>query len=320
MLDEAEIISNLKINFPQYIGDDAAVIKKSGALNYVITNDLLVEDVHFRLAYFDPLSLAHKALHVNLSDLAAMGAKPDFVLLGISIPDSYGTYITSFFRHFSNVCKDASVILIGGDTTKSESKLFISITAIGIAAAENIKYRSTAKDGDIICVAGNLGYAHLGLVACEQSLNNFAEYKSSFLRPNAKVNEGIWLASKQSVTSMMDLSDGLYIDLKRLCQASSVGANLDLESLAPSSAFAANCNSTGLDPVNVMLTGGEDYCLLVTVQNNCYETLSQEFIQNFGYSIKPIGRIVEESEVHIIKNGKLVNLKLQPFTHFGEKA
>jgi thiamine-monophosphate kinase len=226
----------------------------------------------------------------------------------------------SFFRHFSNVCKEASVVLIGGDTTKSESKLFISITAIGTAATENIKYRSTAKVDDIICVAGNLGYAHLGLVACEQSLNDFEEYKSSFLRPEAKVKEGIWLAGKQSVTSMMDLSDGLYIDLKRLCNASGAGAAIKLESLIPSSVFAANCNSTGLDSVNIMLTGGEDYCLLFTVQNNFYETLSQEFLKNFGYGIKPIGRIIEGSGVHIIENGKLVNLKLQPFTHFGEKT
>lgn len=318
MLNEAHIIANLKAAFPEHIGDDAAVIPGHGEECYVITKDILVEDVHFRLSYFNASSLAHKALQVNLSDIAGMGAKPKFVVLGIAIPEQNSTYIKDVLHYFAEHIKNAGLLLIGGDTTKSPDKLFLSITVIGSASPENLRYRSTAKVGDVICVAGNLGKAHLGLVACEQTLTGFEEYVDAFLRPMAKLQEGTWLGEQQAVTSMMDSSDGLYIDLKRLCAASNVAGRVDLEQLSPTPVFQSPCQTLGLDPVNIMLTGGEDYGLLFTVANNKYDELSQSFMKRFGVELKKIGQIMPGSGVHLFQKGEKKILTLTPFSHFGE--
>ncbi len=318
MLNEANIIANLKKAFPEHIGDDGAVIPGPGEERYVITKDILVEDVHFRLSYFDPSSLAYKALQVNLSDIAAMGATPKFVLLGISIPQNYARYVTDLLYYFSEHIKKAGLLLIGGDTTKSPDKLFFSITVIGSAAPENIKYRDTAKVGDVICVAGNLGKAHLGLIACEGAMNGFNEYKQAFLCPTAKLYEGKWLGEQLAVTSMMDSSDGLVLDLKRLCEVSHVAGRVDLEKLSPTPLFNSDCQALGLDPINVMLTGGEDYGLLFTVANKKYGELSKEFMNIFGYELKQIGQIMPGSDVTFSKNGQRKILNLKPFSHFGE--
>lgn len=318
MLNEANIIAYLKSEFPKYIGDDSAVIKKDKTCNYVITKDLLVEDIHFRKKYCDPLSIAHKSIHVNLSDLAAMGSKAEFILLGISIPNSYSKYAKQLFEYFTKISKKCGVVLIGGDTTSSPNKLFISITAIGVAKTKAIKYRVGAKVGDLICVVGELGYAHLGLVALEGSFKGFKEFKEVFLKPKAKIEEGLWLAKQKAVHCMMDISDGLFIDLKRLCDASKTAAKLNIENLLFTRKFKLACKKLNIDPVKTILTGGEDYGLLFTINQKQYHKLSENFRRKFGYGLKVIGEIIEGAEVMLTENGLRKELELRPFSHFGE--
>ena len=318
MLSESNIIARLKSDFPEYIGDDAAVIEQSKEQSYVVTKDLLIEDVHFRTSYFDPLSLAHKALHVNLSDIAAMGAKPSFVLLGVSIPTSKQKYVEEFLGSFVSVCKESSVVLVGGDTTRSPDKIFISVTAIGFSQSKHIKCRSTARVGDLICVAGDLGLAHLGFIASEKSLSDFDDYKKIFLRPTAKVNEGLWLGSQSCVTSLMDISDGLFIDLRQLCQSSELQGRVELERFELSERFKDACKYLKVDPVETMITGGEDYSLLFTVDVDSYTGLAEYFLKEFGYAIKNIGLVTKGSGVNYFLNGERKTLTLKPFSHFGE--
>lgn len=318
MLDEAKIIHRLKNAFPDYIGDDAAVIPTSGNNCYVITKDILVEDVHFRSRYVDAASLAQKALQVNLSDIAAMGAEPQFVLLGFSLPLSHEKYAEDFLREFCAACKASSLILIGGDTTRSPDKLFISVTVIGQAKTENLKYRTTAKTDDLICVVGNLGYAHLGLQALESSLNDFTEFKQAFLTPQANLAEGKWLGSQPKVHAMMDISDGLYLDLKRLCAASQVAAEVNLDKLQLSKTFTSACKQLDLDPLTTALTGGEDYGLLFTLAPEDYSDFAQRFATKHDKQIKCLGRIVEGDGIHFIQNGQPKHLELKSFSHFGE--
>jgi thiamine-monophosphate kinase len=319
MLNETQIINQLKAHFPHYIGDDAAVIPSSGNQSYIVSKDLLIEDVHFRTAYFSAAQLAHKALQVNLSDIAAMGGKAQFVLCGIAIPVEQGQYAQDFLEALAIACKNAGVVLIGGDTTRSTGKLFISISVIGSSITENIKYRSTAKMGDVVCVAGNLGYAHLGLIACEQTLPDLSNYKNALLCPEAKIDEGLWLAEKSCVHSMMDISDGLYIDLKRLCASSQSAAHIELNDLQPPAAFKKICEHLHLDSIKIMLTGGEDYGLLCTVDNTHYATLAQAFKHKFGYSLQNIGTIVAGRGIYFTENAVPKQLELIPFSHFGEK-
>ena len=311
MIDESNLIRALQKDFPGFIGDDAAVIPVTGGESYVITNDLFVEDVHFRTEYFSPKDLAHKGLHVNLSDLAAMGATPLYILCGISIPRSLHEYAIEFLKYFNELSKALEVNLIGGDTTASQNKLFISITAIGIAKDDQIKYRSKSKPGDVICIAGNIGFAHMGFLSIEDGTEGNPEYVASFLRPEAKIKEGEWLAKHKGVHSMIDVSDGLYIDLKKLCSASKKGAIIDLDLLAKY-----------LEPeisLQNALEGGEDYSLLCAVDSKSFESLAEEFAVAFGYELKAIGQIASsEDEISFQKDGKKIDMSVNSFTHFGE--
>jgi len=313
MISEDKIIQALKTASPGgFIGDDAAVLPHLSTGNkYVITKDLLLQNVHFRISYFTPQDLAHKALHVNLSDIVAMGAEPSYILCGISIPSKLQDYAVSFLTSLTLACQNAGVILIGGDTTASQSHLLISITAIGQAQECNIKYRSTAKSDDIICIVGNLGFAHFGFLALEQSRTADTKYVNAFLRPEAKIKEGIWLGKKESVHSMMDISDGLYIDLKRLVSSSNKCAVIDIDLL-----------QTYLAPeisLQTALEGGEDYGLLVTIRKDAFETLSNDFSKIFGYNLKIIGHIINGKGISFKQDRQNVDLAVNPFTHFGEK-
>lgn len=318
MLNEASIISTLQKHFPTHIGDDAAVIPYSKDRRYVITKDLLIEDIHFRTRYTSPVHLAHKALHANLSDIAAMGAQPRYILLGIAVPITYQTQITSFLTHFTRACKAASVVLIGGDTVKSLDKLCISITVIGLVKTQHIKYRQTAKPGDLICQLGEAGHAHIGLMALEADCNGFSSFKNKFLKPQAHIEEGLWLGAQTGVTSMMDISDGLLIDLKRLCASSSVAAEIHLEQLIGTKSFKLACKRLQLDPLEATLTGGEDYNLLFTVIPDEYTSLAKKFHKQFDEKFKYIGKIKRGMGVSVTKNNQLQPLHLTPFSHFGE--
>lgn len=318
MLSEATLIAKLQAEFPTHIGDDAAVIPYTQDQSYIITKDLLIENIHFRTTYVAPHHLAHKALQVNLSDIAAMGATPHFILLGLSIPLAQSEYAQQFIEHFSACCHDARVIVIGGDTTCSPTTLFISITAIGIAANNNIKYRHTAKPTDLICVAGHLGYAHLGWLACEKSISGFENYQQHFLKPVAKLKESAWLSTQGAVTSMMDLSDGLYLDLKRLCKAAGVKAQVELTLFTPTADFIRACTTLGSSQEEAQLIGGEDYGLLFTIQASAYQNLANQFMQQFGYKVKCLGSLTQGEGVYFNHQDDALTFKYKPFTHFGE--
>ena len=272
-MSESNIIKFFKNEFPDYIGDDAAVIQFSENESYVVTKDLFIEDVHFRIRYHDATNVVHKALHVNLSDIAAMGASPMYAMLGIALPVNYELYADTFIIGFAKACK---------------------------APESNIKLRSTAKIGDVICVIGNLGYAHIGLHSLEKHEPGFDNFKEAFLRPIALVAEGKFLGQMQRITSMMDISDGLYIDLNKLCKSSAVGAQIDLDKLHYEKEFKAACKSLGMECTKTQLIGGEDYGLLFTVSASEYKEMAQQFCLSFGYTPIIIGEIVKDNCVKFI--------------------
>lgn len=325
MLSETTIINYLRTAIPKLpqgfmgIGDDAAVIPMGIDKNLVISKDLLVENIHFRLAYSDPQSLAHKALHVNLSDMAAMGVKGESVLLGLALPENLpSTWIEAFLDSFIQTCKENDLFFVGGDTTASKDGLFISVTIMAEAPLNHVKLRSGAKAEDIIAVVGSLGEAHAGLSLLEKNIGGFDLVKDKQLRPQAKVKEGLWLGKQASVTAMMDISDGLYLDLTRLCQASKGGGEIVLDKIIPSDLLQQVCDSLSADPLEFMLVGGEDYGLLLTIDPQEVVKIAREFSQEFGYSMQIIGRITSQPIMTLTKEGKSVPFPYKVFTHFGE--
>lgn len=301
---EYTIIDRIAHQFPRKtqdylgIGDDAAALFNPPS-PLLITQDLLVEDVHFRLSYFSPEALAHKALHANLSDIAAMGGRSQYMLLSLSIPDSISSdWLNRFSDHLTHLCQLHQVTIIGGDTTKSPDKLYISITLLG-TSDHPIKLRSGAKPGDIICVTGNLGDAYAGLLALEKNLPGREYFKNKQLFPEARIQESIYFGKIEGITAMMDISDGLYIDLQNLCKSSSVGAEINMEAIPHSAEIE----------IETAIQGGEDYELLLTVEPNALEKLQP-------YSIYPIGYTTENSSINYNYKNKKIDPKITPYLHF----
>lgn len=256
------------------IGDDCAVISNayheprcSEQLSMLFTTDMLVEDVHF-LRSMPPFELGVRSVEVNLSDVAAMGARSIALMLSLALPSWVDdAWSGEFFRGIHS----CGVPLIGGDTTRSRSALCINVVAIGVARAENLKYRSDAKVGDYIVVGGELGAS---------AASNYS------IGVKAQRGEGEWLGSRREVGAMMDLSDGLAGDLRHILEMSGVGAEVDLKQI-PIAQGAT---------LEQALSGGEDYKLLFTLREGGLERFMEDYSREFGYLPVVVGRIIERSE------------------------
>ncbi len=242
------------------IGDDCAVLSPIENQNIVVTTDTLVAGVHFP---FDtsPRAIGHKAVAVNLSDIAAMGAKPSWLSLAITLPDIDEAWITEFCEGVFELCEFYNVELIGGDTT--QGPLSITITAQGLTPEGSYLSRSGAKSGDWLYVTGELGDAALALQQITGKVDIEAQFidiiKNKLDYPKPRVLAGQTL--REYASSAIDLSDGLIADLGHICQASNVGANIVLDAL-PLSTIMRDSLLTD-DAITLALSGGDDYELLL---------------------------------------------------------
>jgi thiamine-monophosphate kinase len=264
----------------QGIGDDAAIITSRAGQWTVLTTDLLTEGVHFDLQTATMADIGFRAAAANLSDIAAMGGTPQYLLVAIAIPRT-GTsrHVHQLYRGMMAACRPYHVGLIGGDTSASSGGWFLSVTLIGMVPLRKALFRSGARIGDFLYVTGTIGDALAGLRLLNEPPPRAKRHPRTtalstrhrqfligrHLRPTARVAEGQWLSTHRFATSTIDISDGLSGDLRHICEESHVGANLDLGALPLSRACRAYAASRMLDPVDLALTGGEDYELLFTV-------------------------------------------------------
>lgn len=255
------------------IGDDAAEIGRPGGPPLVVTKDLLLEGIHFERRYHPPRLLGRKALAVNLSDVAAMGARPLAAFLGLAIPRGYpGSDVAAVLRGLLGLARATGVILAGGDTTGSRSGLVLSVTVIGVAGRGGPVRRSGARPGDRIYVTGTLGDSALGLGLLDRGrrLPRAQGAEATLLRrhldPTARLAEGAAIGDGRLASAMIDISDGLAADLGHVCEASGVGARVEVARLPRSRAYRALAPRVAPDdPVAPAVCGGEDYELLFTV-------------------------------------------------------
>lgn len=296
------------------IGDDAALVRPRGAAEYwAITTDLLIEGIDFRLRWIAPESLGHKALASNLSDLAAMGARPRFytVSLGLTRRTS-SRWITRLYRGMVDLGRRAGAELIGGDVSLSPAGIHISITAIGETRNRRYLLRSGGRPDDVVFVTGVLGGSAAGLLLLEsgrppaRSAAALAAL-TAHRNPAPRCETGVWLAQSGLCTAMMDLSDGLSTDLSRLCRASRTGAEIDASRLP---LFEAS-SSWGGDPVGLALHGGEDFELLFTVPPNRVSRLLSRYPHRFP-AITPIGRLTAAPSLRVRDGGDSRPWKLEP--------
>lgn len=260
------------------IGDDAAVIKANET--QVITTDLLVEGIHFDLVYTPLKHLGYKSVVVNLSDVYAMNAIPKQILVSLAVSNRFSVEaLEELYSGIKLACAIYNVDIIGGDTTASLKGLCISITAIGEQQQNKIVYRNTAKEGDLLCVTGDLGAAFVGLKMLQREKQVFLnapdasiqldKYKyvvERQLKPEARKDIiEFFEANKIIPTAMIDISDGLSSEILHLCNQSVVGMQVDEEQVPIYKETYDTALELNIDPINCALSGGEDYELLFTI-------------------------------------------------------
>jgi thiamine-monophosphate kinase len=244
------------------IGDDAAWVEtKSGSM--LVTSDLLIQGVHFNLKWTSLFSLGHKAIAVNLSDIAAMGGEPLYLVLALGIPANFDSReVHELYRGVKSLCSKTGVALIGGDTNVSKL-LIISVCIMGQASHPPVR-RSGAKIGNDIYVTGTLGDSSLGLNLLKNGFGGASRRASRYLisrhhQPTARIKAGAVIARRRLATAMIDVSDGLLQDLGHICKASRIGAEISAARLPLSTAYR---KVAGSDSLQHALVGGEDYELL----------------------------------------------------------
>ena len=297
------------------IGDDCAVISNIEGQNIVVTTDTLVAGVHFPVET-SPKAIGHKAVAVNLSDIAAMGAKPSWISLALTLPEVDETWLSEFCTGVFELCEFYNVQLIGGDTT--QGPLSITITAQGVTPQGKYLSRSGAKPGDWLYVTGELGDAALALqhykdeTLLDKHIAEQVQVKLDYPKPRVLVGQAL----REYASSAIDISDGLLADLGHICKASNVGANIVLDAVPLSSAM----NEAQLfdDAINLALNGGDDYELLFTVSED-KKVGMETALSHTGISLTCIGQINASKTTSTTLNNAPVPINSTGFQHFSSQ-
>jgi thiamine-monophosphate kinase len=294
------------------VGDDAAVIDHFGKQT-IVTNDLLIEGVHFDLMYTPLKHLGYKSVVVNLSDIYAMNGTPTQITLGLAFSNRFSLEaLDEFYEGVYAACEYYGVDLVGGDTSSSQKGFIISVTAIGEVAPNKFVKRNTAQKGELLCVSGDLGAAYLGLTLLEREKKIFLENPNiqpdlegeqyvvgRILKPEARKDIVAYFEEVGFVpTAMIDVSDGLSSEILHICKQSNVGCILYEEKIPIDEQTKLTAFKFNLDPTACALSGGEDYELLFTITQDDYEKIKD------NAAISVIGYLTDaEAGVNIITKG-----------------
>lgn len=302
------------------IGDDAAAFELPAGHVAVTTCDSQIEDVHFKKDRIEPKDIGWRAVAVNLSDLAAMGAEPNFILVSLALPaDLEVSWIRSVYAGIAEINGEFATSIIGGNISRTAGPIVIDVTAIGSCRRSDLILRSGARAGDYVVVTGEPGSSALGLAlagspAVEQ-IPQRDQFLSAHRRPDPRCHEGRMVAGTSLAHAMIDVSDGVLADLGHICQQSKLGAEIDVDALPMSVQFVDVATRLGLDPVELVLSGGEDYELLMAVHPSHIQTLAAGFAND---NLAPIYRIGVFTEALGIRVPDRPDLSGRPggFTHF----
>ena len=307
------------------IGDDAAVFEPGvdPETKFVITADMLVEDVHFIKGLHSHYDVGWRTAQANLSDIAAMGALPRWGVVTLAVPSGVTRdEIMDFALGLKDAMDDFGAYVIGGDLTKSTDKISVSMTVVGETTGEVLK-RSGAELGDVIAVTGTLGDSGLGLELMRNPDYKLDEGIRGVLinrhrRPHARVHHGQLFANNDGIHAMMDISDGLGIDLGRICAASVVGARIFEHDLPISKEVSEVSEALGRDPLEFVMSG-EDFELLVTGTRAAVEYLSKYMEEEgTGPGLTVVGEIIDQPfGINLARvDGSVVNPKDMGWDHF----
>jgi thiamine-monophosphate kinase len=285
------------------IGDDAAVIKTKKGLQ-VLTTDCLVEGDHFNKEWFSPTQIGMKAIEINVSDIACMGAIPKYALVSFALPNDLEVdFVENIYKGMWKSCDEYEIEIIGGNMAHSE-KIFISVTLTGEVENKNLTLRSGAKPGDLIFVSGHLGNGKAGLRLFQRGIDGFENVKKGYLEPKAQLK--IALKLSPYINSMIDISDGLAPEIKHICTQSKCGAIIYKDKIPISDEIRNAAKKIRENPYDYALFGGEDFELVYTV--------SKENIKKVNGFL--VGEITEKEDILLSFKGKEKKLTQNGYDHF----
>ena len=304
------------------IGDDAALVSHDSN-EILLTTDALVENVHFTNK-IPPHAVGYKAIAVNISDIAAMGGKPKHILISLSLPGHTEVEVVDeIYKGMIDCAKKFGAGIVGGNMSKSK-EIVINVTVTGTVEPKNLRKRGTALVGDSILVTGSLGGSAAGLLAIENGIIDPDEYRGNellekHLYPKALVEESRVLA-KLGSRAQEDISDSLYLDLSNICLASNVGAVVDVSKVPVAPEASEVEKSINIDPLNLALSGGEDYELLLTASKEEVKKMREGLLRETGTELSEIGEIVAGSGVRFIDStGEEIRYDKSGYDHFKDQ-
>lgn len=305
------------------VGDDAAVVEPGTHLA-ILTTDMLLEGVHFTLDTTSAHDLGHKAITVNVSDVAAMAGSPRFGLVSLAMPGEHGPgWVVELYGGAREAADEYGLTLVGGDTNRSE-RVVLAVTIMGTVARGAAVTRAGARPGDALVLTGAVGGAAGGLRLSQADPHAVRDVLGSdwgrallraHLRPVARVGEGQTLA-RAGATAMIDLSDGLALDLSRLCAESGVGATLLLDQVPVADGLEELGKALDLDPLDLALHGGEDYELLAAIAPESVDEAAGLVAERFGTSLSVVGRVTEQGLLAVDEAGREHPLEPRGWDHF----
>ncbi|MCS7281326.1 MAG: thiamine-phosphate kinase [Desulfobacterota bacterium] len=293
------------------IGDDGAVVRIEDS-SVVLCQDAIVEGIHFTFSYLSPYQVGKKALYVNIADVLSMGAEPLFYQVTLGIPKRIGSdSVRAIYRGMRRVGCEFGITLVGGDVVSTKTDFFIDVSMVGLLKLDTYKGRNLARERDLIGVTGYLGESAYGLLLLRSGLEGKKGQKRFVDRyRNPRPPYEIWkeLIKHDITNAMMDISDGLLIDLERMMEESKKCGIIYFDKLP----IPRDLKKEKLE--DLALSGGEDYQFLFTFSKTKIGLL--ESLIKKGYKISVIGEVVSGKGVKLIKDGKAVEYKIKGYDHF----
>lgn len=277
------------------IGDDAAVI--GGALPHsdllLVTTDMLVENCHFRRSWATPFQIGIKAVSCNVSDIAAMGGMPTFMFVSLALAaDTEVAWVEAIYSGMADACRRYGVVLAGGDTTHGEG-VTISITLLGRVSPQDLRMRSHASPGELLCVTGPLGGSAAGLAMLSAGLDPPPDLKEKHVAPGCRIDVSPAIAPL--ARAMIDISDGLGAEVNHICDQSGTGSEIHVADIPICPSVREAARQTGNNPLDFALSGGEDFELLFSIAPE-----NRQLLEEKGIHAETVGRVTEASSGRLL--------------------
>ncbi|MCX7857403.1 MAG: thiamine-phosphate kinase [Deltaproteobacteria bacterium] len=302
------------INVLRGIGDDCAIVKLSGK-PYALCQDAIVEEIHFSLSYMSPYQIGKKAIYANIADILSMGAMPLYYQVTLGIPERImSDVIRGIYRGMSYVAKEFGLSLLGGDTVSTLNDFFIDVSMVGEVVWGDYKGRNQAKENDLIGVTGFLGESAYGLKIMKEGIKKkrgIKRFVKRYLNPRPPFEIWMEIMKNDITNAMMDVSDGLLLDLERMMEESGKCGVIYYEKLP----IPEILKKEKLD--DYALWGGEDYQFLFTFPRNKLELIN--ILKSKGLIISVIGEVTSGRGIKVIKDGKEVKYNKVGYEHFSRE-